>query len=283
MNKLENKGWRPNKDHQYPFEKGERHHVKNPFEPTRVFDQMFFIGDEFCCSPVFETSEGLLMIDCMEPDDNYLQLIIDSIEKMGHSLEELKTILITHGHVDHWGKADYFRDHYGTKIYMSKEDEEYAHLPNTRSPVGPMHYNVDGYIEDGDVFTMGETSVKVYATPGHTIGCLSFIINVTDNSEPHKMALWGGEGLPKNHPDKYLFVESCDYFVEAIKKEGADGEISNHSFVDLTIPRLEICRNLIRGMAHPFVIGIDATVEYHLTNKYVCQKAIERELQEQKK
>ncbi len=277
---METKGWRPNKGHQYPFEKGERHHVKNPFEPTRVFDQMFFIGDEFCCSPVIETSEGLLMIDAMEPDDQYLQLIIDGIEKMGHRLEELKVILITHGHVDHWGKAEYFREHYGTKIYMSKADEDYAHLPNTRSPFGPMPFDVDGYIEDGDTFKMGETEIKVYATPGHTVGCLSFIIPVTDNGEPHKMALWGGEGLPKNHPDKYVFARSCDYFAEAVRKEGADGEISNHSFTDLTIPRLVVCRNLIRGMGHPFVIGTEATVEFLMTCKYVCEKAIEKELAE---
>ncbi len=277
MNSVSIKGWRRPNPHRYPYEKGEPHSVKEKFKATKCFDQLGFVGDKWCCSPVIETSEGLILIDAMEPDQEHLDLILEGIKDLGHNPSEVKAVLITHGHVDHWGKADYFRDQFGAKIYMSADDFAYAKSPNTRSPVGPMPFDVDGFIEGGDIFTLGDVSIKIYSTPGHTVGGISFIIPVTDDGVPHKMALWGGLGVPRTHEERVTYLKSCDYFMDVCREEGVDGEIVNHTFVDMTAERLEICRNIIDGVANPFVIGTDATVRFLQELKNNCLEVLEAE------
>jgi metallo-beta-lactamase class B len=49
-------------------------------------------------------------------------------------------------------------------------------------------------LKDGDVVTLGKTSVKIYVTPGHTPGALSMIFPVFDHGQRHLAGLMGGTG-----------------------------------------------------------------------------------------
>ena len=48
---------------------------------------------------------------------------------------------------------------------------------------------------DGQKLTLGDTTVTLYITPGHTPGTISSVFPVKDNGTPHVAALWGGVGL----------------------------------------------------------------------------------------
>ncbi len=50
---------------------------------------------------------------------------------------------------------------------------------------------------DGQKLTLGDTTLTLYITPGHTPGTISTVFPVKDNGTPHLAALWGGVGL--NH------------------------------------------------------------------------------------
>lgn len=250
------KTWRKPNPHRPLFG---RHEGDTP--ATKFFDQLSFIGNPDVGCFVLETSEGLILLDCMEPLSEHRDCIVKGFEDLGLPLSDLKAILITHGHGDHFGKADWFREKTGCKIYMSKVDFEFA-KQNTRDRSGVLKWDVDGFLEDGGAFVLGDTSVYTYSTPGHSPGCMSFIFRVTDEGREHYVEMWGGSGIPYSMSDKVKYLQSCMSFAKIAEEFGCDVEISSHPFIDKSTDRLRIVRDIFDGVANPFVIGRDACVRY---------------------
>ena len=244
-------GWRPNRDHDAPNHDKPR--VQIP--ATKFFDNVSFIGNNGVCCFLINTSDGLVLIDCMNPGDELY--IEQGIKDLGYDPADLKAVLVTHGHGDHYGNADYFRQKYGTKIYMSAVDEEMA-LNDTKGPMGAMKWRVDGHIEGGGTFTLGDETIEFYSTPGHTPGCLSFIIPVTDEGRPHKLMLWGGTGVPRDPELQAKYRQSVLDFTAICAREGVDCEVSNHPFVDQLCERLDVVRVITNGTPNPMVATPDA-------------------------
>lgn len=248
--------WRTSRPHK-PNDPGA---MRIPFPATKFFDNLSFIGNDFVGCFLLETSEGLIMLDNMEPGD--AKYIEQGILDLGYDPQRLRYILISHGHADHYGSADYFREKYGTKLFMSKIDEEIAMDPATPRPPQqpPMPFRMDGHLEDQGIFRCGDTEIKLYHTPGHTPGCISFIFDVYDEGRCHRASLWGGTGVPRNMEDRKTLLKSCDSFAVTGMKEGCDVAISTHPFVDNSFQRLEVVRQIVDGVANPFVIGYEG---YH--------------------
>ena len=75
---------------------------------------------------------------------------------------EPEAILLTHGHHDHFGASDRIKDRTGCDVYIHREDED---LTRCRT---------DKYLEDGQIFHVGDEELKVIHTPGHTRGGVCF-------------------------------------------------------------------------------------------------------------
>ncbi len=255
--------WRTSRPHRPNFGS-----TPKPYPATWFFDRMGFIGDEGVGCFLIKTSEGLILIDAMYPEDKYLQMIEDGIRELGCRGEDLKAVLITHGHFDHFGQADKLRDRYGCRIYLSKTDEELARS-KPEVPYG-LTFPVDGWLEDGQDFILGDTAIRAVHTPGHTPGCMSFIIPVTDEGRPHHLALWGGTGILPDS-DKEAYLASVEKFSQICDGYEVDAEISNHPFVDNSLLRLEVIRNIVDGVPNPFVIGREAYRRYERMFYDLCK------------
>lgn len=261
--KAKEKVWRPVNPHQ-----GGK--APTEFPATRFFDQMAYIGNPNVGCFLIETKEGIILLDSMCPRKEDLDTILKGIADLGHELSELKAILITHGHGDHYGCADELRKLCGCTVYMSSVDTEYAKT-NPDSPTGPLTWDPDEFIEDGDVFELGGQKVYAFATPGHTVGCLSYIIPVTDCGKPHLTALWGGTGVVmQNLSAKVQYLQSCVYFGEITEAMGVDSAIATHPFVDQSIRKLEIVREIVDGVPNPFVLGKEGYKQYENMFRDLC-------------
>jgi len=272
--KQEFKSWRAKKPHKPMF--GQK---VDPVPATRFFDQLSFIGTPNVGCFVLETTGGLVLLDCMEPIEEHRELIVKGFEELGLNLADLKAILITHGHGDHYGTADWFREHYGCKIYMSRTDYEFAKT-DVYSRMGVLSWEVFDFLEDGDTFTLGDTSIYCSLTPGHTPGGLSFIFPVTDEGRPHMAAMWGGTGIPYSMSDKVKYLESTLKFARETERFGCDVEISTHPFVDKGIERLEIVRGICDGVPNPFVLGKENYKYYESLFTQMCLEAMEKQAAE---
>lgn len=164
--------------------------------PIKVFDNLFYVGPGYVSVWLIPTSAGLILVDTSE--EPYVDHIVDSIRKVGFKPEDIKYILITHSHLDHFGGAVRLKALTGARIGAVAADWEMIEATGKRpgrnggpSPAVPAR---DMVIKDGDTLTLGNTTLKFYETPGHTVGVLSAEFTVFDNGKPHKAFLWGGPG-----------------------------------------------------------------------------------------
>ena len=100
--------------------------------PTKIFDNVYAIGNSGTTVYVIQTSDGLLMIDSLSANQVDSQLL-PGFQKLGLDPAKVKIILIGHGHADHFGGSPYFQDHYGSKVYISAADLEF-HGESTSRP-----------------------------------------------------------------------------------------------------------------------------------------------------
>lgn len=255
---LQYRGWRPVRPHKPDLD------AETPCKPTRIFDNLCYIGTKSVCCFLLETPDGVVLIDAMWPREEYGKLLREGIAELGHTVDELKAIVITHGHEDHYGISDELRRECGCTIYLSAIDNAYGKDPDQipgKPPLKPLSWDADVLLQDGDVLDFGNAKVRCVLTPGHTPGCMSFVIDVFDCGEPHKVLLWGGTGvMPWTDPDEYM--ASVDKFEAFCESEGVDCYVSNHPFVDLAYLKLAIVQNMVDGVNNPFVATPEACHEY---------------------
>lgn len=114
----------------------------------------------------------LLVVD---PGDQ-AQLIEKQIEKTG---AKPVAILLTHGHFDHAGAAEELADKYQISIYAHEAERETLEDPglNLCGMIGEHKvYHADIFVKDEDVLNLAGFSIRVFFTPGHTIGGCCYYI-----------------------------------------------------------------------------------------------------------
>lgn len=90
---------------------------------------------------------------------------------------KVKYILLTHGHGDHIGAVPMLKNHYACQVYMHGDDIEISsnvvHNHSDRFG-GKVEFEPDVILRDYDGLPLGELTVDVFHTPGHTQGGVVF-------------------------------------------------------------------------------------------------------------
>lgn len=278
---LQYNGWRPIRTHRPP-------HIGANGRPTnekltlpvipaiRFFDNLAYIGDQFVGCFVLYTSEGLCLIDSLEPGERSQGILEEGLHALGFTGEDVKWALITHGHADHWGCSGYLQERYGAKVIISEIDDAFAKDRTQYSPFGEfMDFPADKHVVDGETIFFGDTPVHCVFTPGHTPGCFSYIIPVFDEGRSHMAALWGGTGLPRDNREALeQYRDSAQKFSHVCDEYHVDVEIATHPFVDNSTERFEVVRNIFDGVANPFVVGREACARYEKMFLDLCLKKL---------
>lgn len=80
------------------------------------------------------------------------------------------TILLTHGHYDHTGGAELLAEKWQVPIYLNKRDTGMTDLIGRQ--LFPEVPNTISY-DEGDTIAVGNLTVEVWATPGHSEGSVT--------------------------------------------------------------------------------------------------------------
>ena len=87
---------------------------------------------------------------------------------------------------------------------------------------------------DGMKLSVGDASVQIVTTPGHTAGTLSFLFEVKDNGKPLRVAYVGGTAIPFDGTAAYYdgYIASVKKMAKAAADFGATVLLSNHTEFD---------------------------------------------------
>ncbi|MGZ5269554.1 MAG: MBL fold metallo-hydrolase [Ramlibacter sp.] len=226
--------------------------------PMQVFDNLFFVGGDWVSAWVVKTSAGLILIDALNNADEARPLIEGGMAKLGLDPRQIKYIVVTHGHGDHYGGASYLAGKYGAHVVASEADWNMMHgtLEFNSAAWGPPPPR-DMAVRDGDKLTLGDTTLTFYVTTGHTLGTLSLVFDVREGGRTHHALLWGGTSF--NFGKDFSRLESYSANTERMRELAArmpiDVLLSNHSEWDGSIIKMNAMRAGGAGRSNAFVIG----------------------------
>jgi metallo-beta-lactamase class B len=241
----------------------EQGRVNNAVDPgaAKLFDNLYAIpgtyGTAYGVIYLISTSDGLLMIDSGWQKD-VDSVLLPGLKKLGLDPANIKLIILTHGHADHYGGATYLQAHYGTRVAMSAADWDLVAKPQPPRPemgsIDPPKKDV--VITEGKAVTVADESVTPVYLPGHTPGSLGLIFPVKDGGTTHVAAIVGGGFVAPPQPDSNRkFIGSLDHFEEWTKKMRADVELQNHPVMDGFGDKLIAVRNRKPGDPNLFIVG----------------------------
>ena len=234
-------------------------------EPAKVFDNLYFVGGKIHSSWALKTSEGIILFDTIFPY-NSEELIIGGMQKLGLDPKDIKYLIVSHEHQDHIGGAEMIQTRYHPRVVMSGPAWDLVEkLPNRFKTMAPKR---DIVATDGMKITLGETTVSIWFTPGHTDGTDSFTFQVLDRGRPVNVVYSGGTALVYewNQPDWSIknlatYIASQRHLAEKAKETGATVLLSNHSEFDNAYNKTRMLAGRGDG-PHPFELGSDWVQRY---------------------
>ncbi|MBB6120291.1 MBL fold metallo-hydrolase [Nocardiopsis algeriensis] len=217
-------------------------------EPIMLFDDLAMLSVGFVHAMALLTDGGIVLIDALRSPEDARDVLVPGLVSLGADPEEIRYVVVTHGHVDHFGGAQYLADHYGARVLMAPQDWDL--VAEARPEHAPAQ---DLEIADGQRLTLGGTTLRLYHTPGHTPGTVSPVFPVRDGAGRHTAMLWGGTQPPGTASELRTYLASVRSFRRRMHEARVDVELSNHP-VDHGLQRVEELRGRTGG-EHPFVIG----------------------------
>lgn len=224
-------------------------------EPLKIFDNLAFLSAGWISAMAVLTDDGIVLIDALTSPAEAEDVLVPGLRELGADPETIKYVVVTHGHDDHFGGAQYLADRYGARVLMTAADWDL--IARTRPDHAPTR---DLEITDGQRLTLGGTTIRLHHTPGHTSGTVSPIIPVRAGRERHTAMLWGGMNPPTSLTELHTYLASIHSFRDRIRQADVDVELSNHPN-DHGLQRAEQLRNRPDG-ENPFVLGRPRTQRF---------------------
>ena len=225
-------------------------------EPFQIYGNLYYVGDSWVCVHIVDTGEGLLMFDAGNVGAE--AMLVHSIWKLGFSPSDVKWIVLSHGHMDHFGAVNFFQRMFHTKVYLGEMDakmfREQPYLSMVQESGNCMNtlFQVDQEIKDNDIFQFGNTEVQFYSVPGHTKGCIACFFDVRNGEEKKRVGYYGGFGFNTLQKEFLMEIGDTSYDMRKlylksllkVRDEKVDIFMGNHTVnVDLMNKRKQMLEN----------------------------------------
>ena len=244
-------------------------HSDEWLEPVKAFDNLYYVGNAFVGVWVLKTSAGLILFDATETEAQARDHLVPGLRALGLDPASIHTVVVTHGHFDHFGGAAWLQRTYHAHIALSAAD--WTMIESLAPDASERHQaelpRRDIVITDGQDLVLGDTAVKLYVTPGHTPGTVSAIVPARTGSNTVPLSLLGSVAFPASlDPVPHAgglraYDQSVQRFAQISRDAGAQGILNTHVFADGTRQRLDALR--AGTGTQPFLIGAEVTARYY--------------------
>ena len=171
-----------------------------PYPPFRIAGNLYWVGSKDLASYLITTPKGCILINSsLEPS---VPLIQASVEQLGFKFSDIKILLISHAHWDHDAGSAAIKQLTGA-TYMVMEpdvpvvesgghaDFYYGSFPASLYPPT----KVDQVLHDGDEVKLGDTILVAHLTAGHTKGCTTWSMKVSDGGKDRNVVIVGSPNV----------------------------------------------------------------------------------------
>jgi metallo-beta-lactamase class B len=183
-----------------------------PFPPFRIAGNLYYVGSKGLANYLITTPQGHVLINS-DLEAN-VPLIRASIEKLGFKFSDVRILLISHAHWDHDAGSAMIKQITGAAYMVmdadvpvvesgGKSDFQYGNTPSSLYPAT----KVDRLLHDGDEVRLGDAVLVAHLTPGHTKGCTTWTLKVSEGGKAHNAVIIGSP----NVNDGYKLVNNALY------------------------------------------------------------------------
>ena len=164
------------------------------------------------------------------------------------------------------------QDRFKSRIVMGGPDWDSIERSVNGYPEGKPKRDI--VADDGQKITLGDTSVTIVTTPGHTPGTLSMIFPAKDRGQTLYVAYAGGTAFnfPSTVPNFDIYIRSQ----QKIGRSRPDGQrvdrlMTNHSEFDYATTKIKLLAARKPGEPHPYEAGKDAVARYFTVTEECAQ------------
>lgn len=171
----------------------------------------------FVCGPLENNTyaivcEKIKRVVVIDPAFGAKKKIEKFLEKNEYVLEK---ILLTHGHWDHITDVVLLKEEFSCPVFLHQGDWDLLENPQKSSffsAITVPHFKPDFFLQDNDKIKLGDITISVIHTPGHTPGCVCLYI------EKEKI-LFSGDTLFKGSFGRVDFpYSSAENMIKSLKR-----------------------------------------------------------------
>jgi metallo-beta-lactamase class B len=230
-------------------------------KPAKVADNLYFLGTRIHSAWAIVGSDGIIVLEALfdyaAPDE-----VVGGMKQFGLDPSRVKYILISHAHADHDGGAKFLQDSMpNAHLVYGGPDWDAVDQAANHAGGKPKHDMVGA---DAATVSVGDASITLVTTPGHTPGTLSFLFEVKDHGKPMRVAYVGGTAIPFNGTSAYYdgYIASAKKMAAAADAFGATALMSNHSEFDDAYFKAHTAQDRKADDPNPFEVGKPAVQRY---------------------
>jgi metallo-beta-lactamase class B len=164
-----------------------------PVAPFRIADNLYYVGSKDLASYLIVTPAGDILINSSL--ESSVPLIHHSVEQLGFKFTDIKILLISHSHSDHDAGSAAILKQTGAKYMVMDADVPVIESGGSKDFAYPADLypvtKVDRVLHDGDTVKLGNALLVAHKTPGHTRGCTTWTMRVSDKGRQLNVVIVG--------------------------------------------------------------------------------------------
>ncbi len=164
----------------------------SPMNTQEIMKGIYAIRDDYVNLYIYQCTDGYIAVDA-GINQKHVQA---ELEKMGIDPKHVNGVFLTHTDTDHTGAIHLFTN---ADIFISRNELQMVNGKTKRAFIFSNRMDLPFQIlEDGQIIEVAGCNIKSIATPGHTPGSMTYLINSKDLFTGDTISIHRGKIEPFN-------------------------------------------------------------------------------------